>query len=152
MSKLATIAEMGHRITVCTMQDIILDNGVMALRREGLFCGWAAVRTKRGSFFVKNGDAYKESRDRPSHEIVMNHQPDMDMSSSAWLYEERLQSPPRWYKVLDVEEGNEHAQTCFTVRLVERSDSATPPAPSVAPCDDKTGLFDPVAAPDWARG
>lgn len=142
------IADFAHRLTVCSMDDVIVSGGVMTLERVGVYDGWAAIVPKKGSMFSRSGGAIKESRDKPNHEIYMNYRADLDISSAAWLFERREIAAPRWFKVLDVIEDSANDVTCFACRLVERSDLATPP--SVAP-DAAPSMFEPQHAPAWMQ-
>lgn len=150
MAKMITISDLKHRLVVCSMDDVIMSaTGTYQLARKGIYTGWADITPKTPSTFAVNGFTVKESRDKPTHEITMRFRPDVEISSAAWLYEERRISAPRWFKITQVIEKD--PWFCFYCRLVERSDDATPPVePGV---EIERTIFDAVEdadPPDWA--
>lgn len=147
------IAGLDHRISLCTMHDVVEEvagSGVMSLRREAIAEQWAQIVAKAGSFFTREGQAIepgRETRQVRTHQIVMRYRADLNVSGSAWVYERRRKSSPRWYKVLGVSDNGLY----FTldVRLVERSDLAPTPVAPVASPDAQT--LRAVEKPDWVK-
>lgn len=129
-----TLKDLKHRVVVCSMYDEVADSEVL-LSREGVFQAWAKIEAKKASMFSKQGYAIQEDRETRTHKITIRHRSDLDISSAAWLYEERLKSPPRWFKVLGEMDPSECGLfMTFDCRLVERSEMAQPP---VAIIDDE---------------
>lgn len=118
--------ELKHRVALCRADDVVVDGGTMEIRREAIRWTWAAIehQTHMASYLSQAGFAIKENAQRPTHRIRVRYGHELDYSATAWVYEERLKSPPRWYKFLGfVEEG------CFVMlecHLVERNDDAKP--------------------------
>lgn len=137
----AKIADLNHRIALCRMHDIVDENGEMQLRREGVRYLWAAIRPSPTvmSFLAPTGYPFEEFEDRQTHRIIIRMQTEVDISSAAWVYEERLKSPPRWYKIL----GFFEQLPCWlilTAHLHERSDKASPPTGTLTPQPSKVRL------------
>lgn len=131
-SKHIKLRDLKHRVTVCSMQDVVLDGGVMRLSRKGIYTAWAMIEPKRASNFSAPGFAIQEDRNSRSHVITIRYRSDLDFSSAAWLYEERLKSPPRWFKVIRGVDKEESGQWfVMDCRLVERSDDAVGPTKDV---------------------
>lgn len=141
MSRRPSIAELKHKFTVCSQSDVVLVSGDLALSRTGLYEGWGSLEFSRGSFFAKNGAAVEESRNSPSATIRMRYRPDVLISSGAWIYEKRLKSAPRWFKILSVVEDDCNFFV-FKVRLVERGDDVLEPKTEA---DQAPNAFAPVA-------
>lgn len=135
------IAKLRHRVLLCSQRDVIVDGTEMRLNREGVAKFWAAIEAKKASTFTPHGAAAKDSRAQRTHVITTRYRPDLNISMMAWLYEERCQSSPRWFKILAVNQtemkGTEYFM--FNCRLVERSDELTPPT------DGGEGRKGPVA-------
>lgn len=127
------IADMIHRVVICTAKDVIVSGSQIELSRELAFDTWAAITPHRGSLFGADGSAIKEDRERQSHIIKIRYRDDREISAKAWIYEQRLKSSPRWFKILDVKDVDEVQRYWeFSVRLVERSDSAIQPSSALA--------------------
>lgn len=141
MSKRPSIADLKHRFTVCSQSDVVLIGGDLSLSRTGLYEGWGSLEFSRGSFFAKNGAAVEESRNSPNATIRMRYRTDILISSGAWIYEARLKSAPRWFKILSVVEDDCNFFV-FKVRLVERGDDVLEPRTAE---DPKPSAFAPVA-------
>jgi hypothetical protein len=108
------------------MDDVVVNETTMELRRKSVRKSWAAIehQTHMASFISSQGFAVKENSQRPSHRITVRMQHELDYSATAWVYEEFLKSPPRWYKVLGfVDEENFVMLECH---LVERNEDARP--------------------------
>lgn len=123
-----SIAKLTHRIKLCSERDATVDGGMPVLTRDDVLTVWAQIQPKRGSFFV-NGTVAMENRENPSHYITIRYRSDLQIRSTAWVYEERRASPPRWYKVLSVQDRDENGRWFqLEVRLVESADDITRPA------------------------
>lgn len=142
----STIKDRGHRFHVCRQDDIVLSNSMPVLQRKAAWVGWGSLKFSRGTQFAPNGGAVEESRNSPSATIEMNYRPDMEVSSLAWIYEERRKSSPRWFKILSVTEGRD----CFVfkVRLVERGDDVQRPVTPDTPAPEANDMV-PGTPPDW---
>lgn len=128
MSRRATIADFKHRIRLCTMSDVVINETEISLNREMRTHCWAKIEESRGSAFA-SGVVVGESREKESHKITVRYNADLLVSVYAWVYEERRKSPPRWYKVLSVRDVGENGEfTEFSCRLVEKNDLAPKPS------------------------
>jgi hypothetical protein len=131
--KQTKIADMGHRVALCTAKDVVVDNGTMEIRREAVRWTWAAMehQTHLPSFLSQAGYAIKELAERATHRIRVRTGIDVDFASTAWVYETRLKSPPRWYKVLGFVEEDCHIM--LECHLQERNDDAQPTETVLSP-------------------
>lgn len=120
------IADRKHKLLVCRADDVVIDGAEIRLEKSGIYAGWAAIKAKKPSTYVPQGVTVGEPVDKPTHVITMNFRSDVEITSAAWLYEARLKSPPRWFKILSLVEGCDYFE--FHCRLTERSDIA--PVPS----------------------
>lgn len=122
------IQDFRHRITLCSMEDVVVDGSEMRLTRKGIYSAWAYIAPKRGSMFGKSGYVIQEKRDSQSHNIIIRYRPDIEFSSAAWIHDQRLKSAPRWFKILGYQNKDEASEYfIFSVRLVEQGDFASPP-------------------------
>jgi head-tail adaptor len=128
MKSKISVAALRHRISLCTMQDVVVDGDEMRLTRKEVFGAWAAIEAKRGSMFAQGGVVIQESLDVQSHLITIRYRYDYAISSAAWVYEERRKSEPRWYKVLSVKDTTSEWWV-LSCRLVEKSDFVSQPQP-----------------------
>lgn len=96
------ISELKHRVAICTMKDVVVSADRMELRREAVV--WTRARIDHQqhlpSFMSSEGYAIKEFATRATHRIRVRADLGIDYTAAAWVYEEFLQSLPRWYKVL----------------------------------------------------
>lgn len=126
MTSKISIAALCHRVSLCTMNDVVTDAEGMRLTRTGVFGAWAAIEAKRGSMYAPGGVVIEESREVQSHLITIRYRYDFEISSAAWIFEEPRKSPPRWYKILAVKETS-----CdwwvLSCRIVEKSDLVSRP-------------------------
>lgn len=124
------ISALRHRVILCSQKDVVSEGAELRLVRNGVVVTWAMIEPKKGSSFSPTGMAVKDSRNMRTHQITMRYRPDLVITLYAWLYEERLVSPPRWFKVLSVSETETGGAPMymFDVCLVERGDDATRPA------------------------
>lgn len=127
------IASFKHRVAVCSMKDVVEQNGTMSLTRADVYHAWAKIVPSVKSMFSSDGYAVKQSADARTHKIVIRFRRDLDITSAAWLYEERLQSGNRWFKVLAIAEAGECGEYLeMDCRLVERGVETSPPVDPVA--------------------
>jgi hypothetical protein len=123
--------DMKHRIVICTMQDVaITQEGVMELTRQGIYHCWAYIKPVRLSMYSVLGFSIQDDRSERTHEMLIRNRRDLDFSSAAWAYEQRLKTGDRWYKLLRYsvyEEDGEYLY--FDARLVEHGDTMTKPVP-----------------------
>jgi len=121
------ISDLSSRVAVCSMKDVVEQNGQMELRRKEIATLWACVRpnTTSMSFMSPYGYATMETADRRTHFIYIRRKTYLDITTAAWIYEQRRVTPPLWYKVLGYYE--EGCWITMPVHLQERSDLAQPP-------------------------
>jgi head-tail adaptor len=124
---LTKISDLRNRVSLCTMHDVVEKGGVMTLTREDIATVWAQIYAQPHlpSFISKYGYAIKEPAERPTHLITVRYKIDLDLSNTAWIYEVRLKSPPRWYKMIGFYDNENWI--VMHAHLVERSNIATPP-------------------------
>ena len=108
------------------MKDVVVSADQMELRREAVVWTRAKIdhQTHLPSFLSVEGFAIKELATRATHRIRVRAGLGIDYSSAAWVYEEFLKSPPRWYKVLGF--VDEPQVVMLECHLVESSDAAKP--------------------------
>jgi hypothetical protein len=126
-SKPTTIASLRHRVALCSMRDVVEQGGSMELTRKEVAKCWAAIEPFRHqpNFMSPAGFAILTPETRQTHTIVVRAALGLDYTSAAWVYEERLKSPPRWYKVLGFTEQGAFVE--LAAHLVEKSDAAQAP-------------------------
>src|SRR5262245_27989579 len=129
----AKIAHLRHRVALCTMEDVVEKDGFMSLKRRPVAWVWAeiAMQWNLPTFIGASGYAIKETQDRTTHHISIRAGAGVIVTSAAWVYEERLKSPPRWYKVLGFGEADNWL--VLTAHLLEMSDKAQPPVSDLSP-------------------
>lgn len=127
------IGALCHRVALCSMKDVVAKNDAMELVREAVTFTWANIvhQWNQPSFIGQAGYAVKELADRPTHLITVRYGLQLEYSSAAWVYEERLKSPPRWYKIVGFSEQERFVM--LHCHLVEKSDSATKPVGDLSP-------------------
>lgn len=128
LPEILKIAKLRYRVVLCKMEDVVTHDGQLQLARKGVRSTWAFIDDRRGSLVGPNGLVVDENRERQSHIIMTRYQYDIDVQSTAWIYELRLKSPPRWFKVIGVTDTR--LAYLFSVRLVERADTAAAPVAS----------------------
>lgn len=122
-----TIADLTHRVLLCRAEDTVQD-GVLSLKRNAGVTAWASIREFRGQMFGGGGQVIQEGRNAASHYITFRHRADIQISAMAWIYEDRRLSPPRWFKVLGVNDYLEQATfSRVSARLVEEGDAIAAP-------------------------
>lgn len=121
-----TIAELTHWIVVCSMKDVVIKDGSMSLAREGILSCWSRFEERRASLQGPSGlSVPQERKDLRTHLITIRFRYDIDFRSSAWIFEKRMKSSPRWWKVLAVQERTDRVD--FDARLYDRSDDTALP-------------------------
>lgn len=119
------IARMKHRVVLCSMDDVVTKDGEMILSREGIREVWASIDDRRDTLQDVSGFTLDKNKERQSQLITTRYMYDLNIQSTAWIFERRRKSAPRWFKVLG---AIEHRLVfIFSTRLVERSDIVTPP-------------------------
>jgi head-tail adaptor len=125
----SVISEMRNRIILCSQDDVIDDNGMMRLTRQGIAKSWANIEaidtTVNSSIMTRDGYESNQKSNTPTHKITIRSRREINISMAAWIYEERRKSSPRWYKVTSATEDDPY--TRINARLWERSDSAIQP-------------------------
>jgi len=100
-----SISALRHRVSLCTQQDIVTADGGLRLPRAHVTTVWAAIEQRRTNSFGPNGAvSYVQDRNKYTHRIYIRRNPELLVTHTAWLYEARTKSAPRWFKVLDVGE------------------------------------------------
>jgi head-tail adaptor len=118
-------------------------DGMLKLGREGVLTMWASIEAKLAQAFSPTGATMNESRSVRTHIVMTRYHRDIDVSALAWLYEARLKSAPRWFKILKVSvtEGKGSQMFKFEVRLVEsKADIVEPVAEKAAATGPAWGL------------
>jgi hypothetical protein len=121
-----SIADLRHKVFLCTMEDVVIEGEGLRLTRKGVFTAWAGIEAKRGSMYAPGGTVIEETRSQQSHLITIRYRYDYAISSAAWIYEEPLKSEPRWYKVLSVKDTTNDFWV-LSCRLTEKSDFVSRP-------------------------
>lgn len=125
------ISRMKHRVILCSMHDVVVKDGEMSLIRQGIREVWANIDERRETLQGVSGYTIfgVNEQNRMSQLITTRYMSDLNVQSTAWIYEHRRKSMPRWFKVLAV---TEHRLVCiFNTHLVERSDMVTPPVEGI---------------------
>ena len=140
-----SIAQLKHRVTLCTMHDVVEDSGRMALTRKEVVETWARIRPfatfgAKGAFISQAGYHVLDPHLHQSHWISIRVQHRVDITSMAWIYEERRKAMPRWFKILGVIEDEDKRWYELAVHLYERSDTAQPPRTTLSPVPSKIAL------------
>lgn len=116
-----------HRVYVCRNEDVIVDNQ-LTFTKNKIWEGWAMIERRRVSTFSQQGHSVLEENDRRSHFIRMRYNPFVELTAAAWLYEHRVLSAPRWFKILSSGDEDENSQYfLFDCRLMERGDDLAAP-------------------------
>lgn len=134
------LSDLRNRVALCSMKDVVEKDGYMTLARDAVARVWGRVdsQTTLPSFIGPAGYAVIESEARPTHIITIRGRTGVDITSAAWVYEEFLKSPPRWYKVLGFFE--DEGWLGLQCHLVEKSDMATPPRGELSPQPSRVRL------------
>lgn len=127
------ISKLTHRIQLCSMNDVIVNANKIDIVRKEVFECWADIYAVRGTFKSRQGYVIRDPNNEEyrSHVITIRDRRDIDFTGYAWIYEKRMKSQPRWYKILSVADIDETGIWLeFEVRLVEQSDKTVAPVPS----------------------
>lgn len=121
------LSDLRHRLVLCRQDDVISSEAGFQLRREEVKTVLASVTEKSGTPYTKSGHA--NSGDGRTHIIMIRYRPSLNLSEMAWLYEKRVKSSPRWFKVLSIGQTEESSTPYWKInaKLVERSDDAPKP-------------------------
>ena len=136
-----TIAQLKHRVTLCSMKDVVEKNGIMSLTRKEVVETWARIRPfatfgAKGAFISQAGYHILDPHLHQSHWITIRVQHRVDITAMAWVYEARLKAMPRWFKVLGIIETEDNRWAELAAHLHERSDNASPPHSVLTPAQD----------------
>lgn len=125
------IAKLRHRLKLCSQKDVVTENGLFVLNREGVANMWAHIEEKAASPFSTQGAGLTQNNMR-THVIMTRYYSSLNISNMAWLYEERRKSSPRWFKILKVGQTETSGSVYFKFdcRLVERADDLVEPKES----------------------
>jgi head-tail adaptor len=127
MAKIAT-RDLNKKISLCSAKDVITDTGEMHLIREDVVKVWAKIDPKVASMYSREGFNIMESRNRQTHLITIRARKDIDISSSAWVYQHLAGNDARWYKVLGIRDyDGEMDFLVISARLVQKGEDLTPP-------------------------
>jgi hypothetical protein len=124
---------MPNRVALCSQKDVVLNSSTMELRRTQVVWAWARIKSHYGlpNFNGQSGYAIMDLVTKATHAITVREGLRVQISDTAYVYEERRKNPPRWYKVLGWSEPVHFI--VLTTRLIEKSDFALPPQNSFAP-------------------
>ena len=126
-----------HRLAVCRQEDVVVGSELVYAKQQ-IYTGWAYIERRRAGTFSAQDQAVYAEKDQRTHFIRMRYRPDVLISTAAWLYEERLKSPPRWFKILF--SGDEHEDSryfYFECKLMERGDDVISPLDQGATLSDE---------------
>jgi hypothetical protein len=132
--------ELVHRVVLCRQDDIVDKDGAMELRRTGVVRAWARIKSYYGlpAFVGQHGFTVVDPITRATHNITVRAGLAVDVTYTAWIYEERRKGMPRWYKVLGFSESSSWLN--MPCRLVEKSDTAQVPREALAPQPQRVEL------------
>lgn len=127
---MTSIAQLRHRVHLCSQKDVVVE-GTLRLNREGVLSMWAMVEAKAASAFAPTGAVVNDQRNKRTHIITTRYHRDLDVSVMAWIYEARLKSAPRWFKVLKVTQSEQGGSEFFKFecRIVESAADIVEPVP-----------------------
>lgn len=114
-----------YRVALCSEKDVIPDPEKFLVYKKFIYEAWASIEVKKASQFTRDGVSMEDHK-KVTHKIMMNYRSDVDISFAAWIYDKRLKSPPRWFRILKVSDDSEFFT--FEVRLAENSEDAAKPA------------------------
>lgn len=136
--------DLKNRISLCKAEDVILSPTEIVITRTDVLQTWAKVEAKQGSMYAPTGYAIMEERNKQTHIITIRARYDIDITSAAWIYEERMQSGARWYKVLKIrDDGTDTGFTVLSCRLVERGENLVEPVVTAETENAKVRIIDP---------
>ena len=134
------IADLAHRVALCTMHDVVDSNGTMTLARKDMAQLWAAIdpALNLSSFIAPSGYAIVNPVTQATHRVMIRAQSGLEITTAAWVYEYRRKSSPRWYKILGFTESD--SWILLPTHLVERSMQASPPLGDLQPLPSRVSL------------
>jgi len=123
------IGKLRHRIVLCSQKYDVKSKGELLDVRESVIECWAQIRELAHTTFSEHGAAVLANRDVRTHFIYTRYFPLLDISGKAYVYEERMKSSPRWFKVLSVGQSEVKGSPYFvwSCRIVGRSDNVQAP-------------------------
>jgi head-tail adaptor len=121
-----TSKDLRHRISLCTSADVVTEEGQLMLVRSDVLSTWAKIEAKTTSMFSRAGYNILEDRNRQTHLAFMRMRRDIEISSAAWIFEQRMQSGARWFKILGIKE-EDGTWIALSLRLIERGDDLVEP-------------------------
>lgn len=121
-----TARDLKHIVMLCTSNDVVTDDGKLILIRENVVTTWMKIEVKAASSFSRAGYNLDENTNKQTHIATMRFRRDFDISTAAWIYEERLQSGARWFKIIGVKEEDGKFMV-LALHLVERGDNLVEP-------------------------
>lgn len=129
------IADYTHRIVLCSGYDEIAGAAQVFQSKYAIAEVWACIKEVRTTFHVgSRGTDVEEGKDRYSHNITIRWRPDLNITGHAWVYEKRVKTGGRWWKVIGIKETDEsQLEFVLQARLAEKSDfvaAPTAPAPT----------------------
>jgi len=136
-----SMKDFSHRVTLASAKDIVVSASEITIKKEAVYEAWAFIEDYKPSFqagadgMTLSLEGTNDTRNSPTHCIYMNYRPDIDIRASAWIYEARRKSAPKWYKILGVNDYQQDSRYWeFKVRLTQQSEVASPPeSPQKAP-------------------
>jgi hypothetical protein len=111
---------------MCREEDIIVD-GEFRIKKDGIRSAMAKITQIRKSKLSRTGNELRTTDDA-THSIEIRSTYGVEYTNSAWIYEHRLRSSPRWFKVNGILEDVDF--TAFSVVLSERGDQVAEPSGS----------------------
>jgi hypothetical protein len=132
MKQQNSIAALRHRVVLASMQDVVEQDGTMALSRKAVMSCYARIEPfrSRTSFLSPAGFSILNPTEQPSHLVTVRTGINVDFTSAAWVFEQRLKSPERVYKVLGFSESEDRKWTTLSVHLYEKSAQVSAPLQS----------------------
>lgn len=131
MAKKISTQELKHRLSICTTDDVTSTDGTLFITRKDVLTTWMKIEAKAASPFSRAGYNIEENEQKQTHLATMRFRRDFDISTAAWLYEERMQSGGRWFKVLATKE-DDGVWLVLALHLVERGDNLVKPVADAA--------------------
>lgn len=124
------IASLRHKIILCRQEDVVISEEGLRLNRDAVATLWAGIDPVRPSAFSPNGATMREGKAIRTHMIFTRYRWDLNVSVMAWIYEARLRSVPRWFKIVSVSHSEDKGNSLwsFYVRLIERGDEISQPS------------------------
>lgn len=123
MVDIPSIGQLNRLIRICSSDDVVTD-GTLCLRRKDIRSSFAKISPlSQGATWTASG---RNAGDRPTHKITIRAMPDLEITRTAWLYEERSAAANRWYKVLQAQESEDAQWWIFQVIIDSRTDTITP--------------------------